>query len=325
MSHCERTWVMVLAGGGTVSPDSQNGDMDSDSDRRHCGALLGRQSLLKTTLSRAGLLVPGERICVLINRPERRYWSDSLAGLTRGNIILQPSHRGSAVEILLGVLTILARDPSARIIVLPYHHYVDDERAMASSLLDAATPTAQTRNKLTLVGIKPAEADPELGYIVTGRWFEDGTRSVHRVVNGSGEVRARELVARGALWNSCIFAARGTVLLSILRARLPELVDQMETALARGDGPGGRANELTRLFARLPSVDFSQVIAQGAEAECRVITSRPCGWSNSGTPRRVAAVARDVGRRPSRGILFRSTQHDEQRKPRARTAADSEL
>jgi mannose-1-phosphate guanylyltransferase len=292
MSHCERTWVMVLAGGRSVSLDAQNGYIDSGVDRHHGGALLGQQSLLKMTLARAGLIVPSERICVLINRPERRYWDDLLAGLTRGNIILQPSHRGSAVEILLGVLNILARDPSARILVLPYHHYVVDERAMASTLLDAATPTAQTRNKLTLVGIKPGKADPELGYIVPGRWFEDGTRSVHRVVNCSGEARARELVARGALWNSSIVAARGTVLLSILRAHLPDLVDQMETALARGDGPGGRANELTQLYARLPSVDFSHAIALGAEAECRVITSRPCGWSNLGTPRRVAAVAR---------------------------------
>jgi mannose-1-phosphate guanylyltransferase len=249
---------------------------------------------MKMTLSRAGLIVPSERICVVINRQERRYWSDSLAGLTRENIVLQPSHRGSAVEILLGVLGILARDPSARIMVLPSHHYVADERALASSLLDAATPTAQTRNKLTLVGIKPEEADPELGYIVPGRWFEDDTRSVYRIVNGSGETRARELVARGALWDSSIFAARGIVLLSMLRTRLPVLVDQMETALARGDGREGRASELTQLYAGLPSVDFSQVIAQGAEGECRVITSRPCGWSNLGAPRRVAAVTRQM-------------------------------
>jgi mannose-1-phosphate guanylyltransferase len=292
MSHFERTWVMVLAGGKTAPPGSQNGNIDTGSDLHQFYAPLGRQSLLKMTLTRAGLIVPSERICVLIDRSQKRYWSDSLARVTRGNIIMQPAHRGSAVELLLGVLKILERDPSARIIALPSRHYVADERALASSLLDAATPTAQTRNKLTLVGIKPAEADPELGYIVPGRWFEDGTRSVHRVVNGAGEARARELVGSGALWNSSIVAARGIVLLSILRTRLPDLVDQMETAIARGDGPEGRANELAQLYARLPSIDFSQVIAQGAEAECRVITSRPCGWSSLSTPRRIAAVTR---------------------------------
>jgi mannose-1-phosphate guanylyltransferase len=236
--------------------------------------------------------VPSERICALVDRAQKRYWSGSLARLSGGNVIVQPCNRGSAVEILLAVLTILERDPSARIVALPSQHYVDDEPALASTLLDVATPTAHTRNKLTLVGIKPEDADPELAYIVPGRWFEDGTRSVHRVVNASGKASAHEMVARGALWDSSIVAARAVVLLSVLRARMPDLVDQMETALAQGDSAEVRANALTQLYARLPSVDFSHVIAQGAESECRVITSRRCGWSNLGTARRIAAVMR---------------------------------
>jgi len=62
--------------------------------------------------------------------------------------------------------------------------------------------------------------------------------------------------------------------------------------MAQGDSPEVRANALTQLYARLPSVDFSHVVAQGAEPECRVITSRRCGWSNLGTALRVAAVMR---------------------------------
>jgi mannose-1-phosphate guanylyltransferase len=163
---------------------------------------------------------------------------------------------------------------------LPFFHYVSNETALASSLLDAAIPTAQTRNNLALIGIKPERTDTELGYIVPGRWFEDGTRSLLRIVKPPGRFLARELVARGALWDSSIVAARGSVLLGILRVRVPDLVDQMETALAHGDGANARERALTRLYARLPSVDLSHVLAQGAEAACRVITSRSCGWSN---------------------------------------------
>jgi mannose-1-phosphate guanylyltransferase len=176
--------------------------------------------------------------------------------------------------------------------VLPGHHYVHNESALASSLLDAATPTAQTRDKLTLVGIKPEDADEELSFIQPGRWFEDGTRSVHRIVRSPGEVSARELWARGALWDSSIVAARAVILLSILRARLPELVDQMEMALAQGDSYEARADALTQLYARLPLVDFSQILSQGPEADYRLITSRPCGWSDLSSARRVAAVIR---------------------------------
>jgi len=291
MSGLERTWVLVLAGGGADPPESQNGHGGSP-DRNPCGALLQPPSLLKMTLSRASVIGPPARTCVLVDRAQKRYSSGSLTRLSYGNVIVQPRHRGSAVEILLAVLTLLKHDPWARIVVLPAHHYVHNEAALAGSLLDAATPTAQTRNKLTLVGIKPEDVDSESSYIVPGRWFEDGTRSVHRIVHSSAKASAREMWARGGLWDSSIVAARAAVLLSVLRARMPDLVDEMEMALAQSDGSDARADSLTQLYARLPFVDFSQVLSQGAEAECRVITSRPCGWSNLGTARRVAVVIR---------------------------------
>jgi mannose-1-phosphate guanylyltransferase len=291
MIGLERTWVLVLAGGGTGLPESQNGH-GGNPDRHQYGGLLQLPSLLKMTLSRARVIGPPERISVLVDRAQKRYSSGSLTRLSYGNFIVQPRHRGSAVEILLAVLTLLKRDPWARIVVLPAHHYVHNESALASSLVDAATPTAHTRDKITLVGIHPEDADSELSFIVPGRWFEDGTRSVHRIVHWPGKASARALWARGAMWNSSIVAARAVVLLSILRARLPDLVDQMEMALAQGDGSDVRADALTQLYARLPYVDFSQALSQGAEAECRVIKSRPCGWSDLGTPRRVAAVIR---------------------------------
>jgi mannose-1-phosphate guanylyltransferase len=291
MSGLERTWVLVLAGGATDPPESQNGHA-GNADRNPCGALLQPASLLKMTLSRASVIGPPERTCVLVDRAQKRYSSGSLKRLTYGNVIVQPRHRGSAIEILLAVLTLLKRDPGARIVVLPAHHYVHNEAALAGSLLDAATPTAQTRNKLTLVGITPEDTDSELSHIVPGRWFEDDTRSVHRIVHSSAKASAREMWACGALWDSSIVAARAAVFLSVLRARMPDLVDQMEMTLAQSDGPDERADSLTELYARLPFVDFSHILSQGAETECRVITSRPCGWSNLGTARRVAAVIR---------------------------------
>lgn len=289
MSGLERTWVLVLTGGAADPSESQNRHVSYPDGHQYAG-LLQPRSLLEMTLSRARVMGPPERICMLVDRAQKDYSSGSLTRLSSGNFIVQPRHRGSAVEILLAVLTLLKRDPWARIVVLPAHHYVHDEPALASSLLDAATPTAHTRDKLTLVGIHPEDADSESSFIVPGRWFEDGTRSVHRIVHSPGKASARALWARGALWNSSIVAARAVVLLRVLRARMPDLVDQMEMALAQGDGSDVRADALTQLYARLPYVDFSQALSQGAEAECRVIISRPCGWSDLGTPRRVAAV-----------------------------------
>jgi mannose-1-phosphate guanylyltransferase len=294
--HRERTWVILLTGGGADPHGSKNerasnaaGEFSPSPERR---------SLFEMTLSRARSIVPLKQIVVIIERAQKQYWNESLTMLPDANVIVQPYHRGSATEVLLAVLTILERDPLARIIAMPSHHYVRNETALAGSLLDAATPTAQTRNKLTLIGFKPERADTESDYIVPGRWFEDGSRSVLRLLKPSGKVRARDLAARGALWDSSIVAARALVLLAIFRARAPRLVDQMETALAQGADVRQRA--LTLLHAHLPSIDLSRLLAHGAEAECRLITARSCGWSipasAQGTVgplplRRVAAIA----------------------------------
>jgi mannose-1-phosphate guanylyltransferase len=286
MSNRERTWVILLTAGGVDPREWKNGRVYNPAGE--FAAPLDRRALLEMTLWRARSIVPREQIVAVIERAQDRYWSEPLATLPGENLIVQPCHRGSAIEVLLAVLTILERDPLARIIAMPSLHYVSNETALADSLLDAAIPTAQTRNNLALIGIKPEEADPEPGYIVPGRWFEDGTRALLRIVKPSGKVSARDLVARGALWDSSIVAARALVLLGILRRRVPDLVDQMETALAQAADMRQRA--LTQLHARLPSVDLSHVLAQGAEAECRVITSRSCGWSNLASAQRTTTT-----------------------------------
>ena len=294
MSNRERTWVILLTAGSAGRREWQD-----DRAKNPAGAFaapLDRRALLEMTLWRARSIVPREQIVAVIERAQSRYLIEALVTLPGENLILQPCHRGSALEVLLAVLTILECDPLARIIALPAYHYVGNETALADSLLDAAIPTAQTRNNLAVIGIKPEAADPAPRYIVPGRWFEDGTRALLRIVKPSGRVMARDLVARGALWDSSIVAARALVLREILRRRLPDLVDQMETALAQGADMRQRA--LTQLHARLPSIDLSYVLAQGAGAECRVITSRSCGWSNRASAQRTGTARQP----PLRGV-----------------------
>ena len=284
--------MILLTGAGADPHESQDHRVNNSSDE--FAAPLDRQTLFKMTLSRARSIVPRDQIVAVIDRAQKLRWSESLAMLPGGNVIAQPHYRGSAIEVLLAALTMLERDPSARIIAMPTDHYVSNETALASSLLDAATPTAHTRNNLALIGIKPEQPATESGYIVPGRWFEDGTRSVLRIVKPSGKVAASDLIARGALWDSAIVAARAPVLVGLLRACMPNLVDEIETALAQGESADVRQRALARVYARLPSVDLSYVLALGAAAVCRVITSRSCGWSN------LASAQRTI-RQPSTG------------------------
>ena len=139
--HRERTWVILLTGGGADPHDSKNERVNNASGEFSPSP--ERRSLFEMTLSRARSIVPLKQIVVIIERAQKQYWNESLTMLPDANVIVQPYHRGSATEVLLAVLTILERDPLARIIAMPSHHYVRNETALAGSLLDAATPTAQ--------------------------------------------------------------------------------------------------------------------------------------------------------------------------------------
>jgi mannose-1-phosphate guanylyltransferase len=283
----QRTWGLVLAAGDGTRLATLTTDASGRSVPKQFCSLNGGRSLLEDALHRARHIVPRDRLCAIVAADHRRYWQRTLWTLPASNVIVQPGNRGTAHGILLSVLSILERDPLARIVFLPADHYVRDERALGDSLREAATSLTRSADTLSLIGIEPDEADPELGYIVPGAGPARGVRPVDRFVEKPDATLARRLVAAGALWNSFIFAASGPALLGLLRQKLPESTDAMATALARDARAGNRA-AITELYANLSLVDFSRAVIQGAEGSLRVITAAACGWNDLGTPQRVA-------------------------------------
>src|SRR5262249_9208510 len=145
-------------------------------------SLVGGMSLLQEAVLRANRTVPAERVCVLVSEQHRHHWPQARWTVRHPNVIVQPANRGTAHGVLLGVLSILARDPFARIVFLPADHHVRNESVLAEAVRSAATHSARHAAGLVLVGIEPDEPDPELGYIVPGKMLRDGAYRVQRFV-----------------------------------------------------------------------------------------------------------------------------------------------
>lgn len=288
----QRTWALVLAAGDGTRLATLTTDVNGRAVPKQFCSLNGGHSLLEDAMQRGRTIVPRERLCVIVAADHQRYWQSTLWALPSANVIVQPRNCGTANGILLAVLSILERDPLARIVFLPADHYVRDENALAGTLRDAATRLTRNPEGLALVGIEPEEADPELGYIVPGMALADGTRSVDRFVEKPEAALARQLLANGALWNSFIFAACGPALIGMMRERMPRIVEEMTTALARDARTGARSSAMRELYDNLPSIDFSRTVLQGAETQLRVIAAPACGWSDLGTPQRVLETLR---------------------------------
>lgn len=292
MRACRNTWAVVLAAGDGTRLATLTTDPAGNAVPKQFCSLDGGRSLLQEAVLRAARVVPAERVYVMVSEQHRRYWRRMRWVMRQTNTIVQPANCGTAHGILLAVLSILARDPLARIVFLPADHYVRDESALAGAVRSAVAGVGGETRGLALVGIEPEEPDPDLGYIVPGRLLGEDTYTVVRFVEKPQVQRASELLAAGALWNSFIFAADGPALLGLFRQRMGESLDAMATALAREES--GKA--LSELYESLPSVDFSRAITQGAEHLLSVVAAPPCGWSDLGTPKRVAETLRRLDR-----------------------------
>jgi mannose-1-phosphate guanylyltransferase len=305
------TWAVVLAAGDGTRLATLTTDSAGNAVPKQFCSLHGGKSLLQEAVLRANRVVSAERVCVLVSEQHRRYWPQARWTVRQKNVLVQPANRGTAHGVLLAVLAILERDPFARIVFLPADHYVADESVLAEAVRSAATHLERDASGVVLVGIEPDEPDSELGYVVPGRMLKDGAYTVRRFVEKPQPALASQLLDSGALWNSFIFAAHASSLLGLFRQRIPDSVDAMATALARQD----HKRAISAVYESLPLIDFSRAITQRCEDSLRVVAAAACGWSDLGTPSRVAEALRrlDLSTRPgfaaSPGFINLAAQH----------------
>jgi mannose-1-phosphate guanylyltransferase len=289
------TWTLVLAGGDGSRLRSLTTTPEGVSVPKQFCSLRGGPSLMQEALSRAEAVAPRERICTIVAEEHRRWWEKPLWALSRHNIIVQPANRGTAIGLMLAVLHIAARDSRAQIVVLPSDHYVRDEAALARTLHQAVANLHDDAGDVRLLGIAPENADSELGYIVPGPPVGNGEYRIARFVEKPPLALARSLLNRHALWNALILVGTAGAFLELFALRCGRVLEQMRHAV-----PGPlylrSAGALTELYSRLPGLDFSRDVLQGAEGCLRVLPVQACGWSDLGTQMRVAETLRRLAR-----------------------------
>lgn len=274
----DRDWALVLAGGEGKRLQQLTRTGAGAVPKQFC-SLAGGQSLLQDAMQRARTVVAADRTCAVVTARHREWWEPQLSGISRENIIVQTHALGTAIGILLPLLNILRRDPDAHLLVLPSDHFVRDESLLASAMSRALNLSRVHAGSLILLGIQPDEADSEFGYILPTPIQDDGLQRVSQFIEKPDGVTAREAIARGALWNSFIFAIRASTLLQMFRRIAPQLVSELTSDWSS-------AAKLVNASA----MDFSSDVLQQCPDALRVLTVPACGWSDLGTPRRLAGV-----------------------------------
>ncbi len=283
-------WAVVLAAG----PGRRLSSLTTDAGGRvvpkqYC-ALAGGPSLLRRTLTRLARVVDPDRTVVVVSSAHRAWWQAELADIPPTNVVIQPCDRGTACGVLLPLITILHRDPEARVLVSPSDHYVRNEDTLVRSMAHALACVGERPELLLVLGIGADHAETEYGWITADPEGEGPVREVTSFVEKPDAKRARELLEGGALWSSFIFMATAKTLMTRYRRSLGWLVDRFDLAFEFSGGT--RRDVIDQLYDGLPSVDFSRQMMQPDDAAFSVLAVPPCGWTDLGSPKRVIECVR---------------------------------
>lgn len=300
MKELSRLWAVVLAGG----EGSRLARLTKTSDgvvipKQFC-SLMKSPCLLQDALERARCVVPPPQVCTVVGAAHRRWWTEVMGDVSASNVFVQPENKGTGYGILLALLQLEASDPSARVLFLPADHYFRDEDTIKRTLKLAGYLIAGNPEATYLFGTEPDSADPELGYIVPLEAGRPLAAGVARFAEKPTFDEAAELVAGGALWN--LFILGGTVrsMLALFSDSHAEAVSAMRAALEQDraalgqDRPAVFGSALAEFYAGRETFDFSRAILEHQTSHLRVIRVPPCGWTDLGTPYRVASTVREI-------------------------------
>jgi mannose-1-phosphate guanylyltransferase len=290
MGSTGNLWSIVLAGGeGSRVSHLTEGAEGRPIPKQYC-SVRGEISLLQQALQRGQAIAGRERTLTVVAADHRCWWTTELLDLPPENIVVQPCNRGTACGLMLPLMQILARDDDATLVVLPSDHVVGDEARLRCAIATAAVHAHKEPHQLVLLGISADRPDTDLGWIEPSHLDPHRVCRVSRFVEKPSPAQAEELMRDGALWNSFIFAMRARGLFTLFERTLPWMTRMFTYTLIDEKG-GSNAERVSRLYDRLPNVDFSRTVLQDAGWDLGVLPVPPCGWTDVGTPEGVARCA----------------------------------
>ena len=279
-------WAIVLAGGEGKRLQAFTTLRDGVTVPKQFCHFRDERTLLGTTIDRALAITPRDHVVVVVVEAHRDWWEPVVAHLPAANVLSQPANRGTAVAILHALVHIHLSDPSPRVIVMPSDHDFDDETAVTRCVRRAIGTTEIYPSEVVLLGIAPTHLDADYGLIVPGAGTRQTSRQVRAFVEKPTLTAAAQLTRAGALWNSFIFACTGAALYDAFETAVPALARSYLAGLARC---GGNPRAMAALFEELPDCDFSRDVLQRNAGRLRMIEVPACGWTDLGTPARLAA------------------------------------
>jgi len=287
-SHLD--WTLALAGGeGVRLTEYVERRFGKRIPKQYC-CLLGNRSMLQHTLERLNKLTPPSRTFTVIGTNHGDIAYPQLEG-TSDHVLRQPSARDTGLALMVALAYIRRWTPNALVTITPTDHYVAPSAKYVEQVRMARGVAAQMRDTVIILGAKPNEPDPELGYLSLGEPLTEvpHVRRLVGFVEKPSVHLAMELNAKGALWNTMVTCATVDALWELGRATEPQLMDILDS-LVPLVGTSDEDDALEYIYRAFLPVSFSRDMLERAPERLAAMELEGVEWSDWGRPERIETV-----------------------------------
>ena len=261
------------------------------------------KSLIQMTVGRVIPLVPISNIYIATNAVQAPAVMEELPQLPINNIIIEPAFKDTAAAIGFASIIIERDNPGSTMVVLASDHLIKDEENFRS-ILKLAIDTANQKDAIVTLGIKPSYAETGYGYLETEKRTISNSqqntlskpqdiltpvRVIRFCEKPAAELATQYLDGGRHLWNSGMFIFKTSVMLDAFRRLLPSHYKSLMQINELGNEMRNPNNQnLKDLFATFEKISIDYGIME--KFENTLVIPSDFGWNDIGSYPALAQV-----------------------------------
>ncbi len=256
--------VVIMAGGIGV----RLWPMSRKTSPKQLLPLITERSLVQETVDRLKGKVDPENVLIITNAAQVEMMVRQLPEIPPGNIVGEPTGRGSAAAVALGAAIVEKKDPDATMVVLSADHVISPANKFWATV-EAAVAAVADGKSLASLGIVPEYPATGFGYIHRGEKVDDhdgiATYNVQRFVEKPHIHTATEYFRSGEFyWNAGIFVWRVSAIMDGFKLYMPELYEAA-LAIRKSLGTPKTDKVIAEQYAKLQSQTIDYGVMEKAE------------------------------------------------------------
>lgn len=283
-------WTLALAGGeGVRLTQYVERRFGRRIPKQYC-CLLGERSMLEHTLDRLNTVTPPSRTLTVIGTDHDDFAYPQLRGRS-DHVFRQPASRDTGLALYVALAMIKRWTPNAMVTITPTDHYVTPAGTYVDQVRAAASVAARLRDQVIILGVRPTEPDPELGYLALGEQVTEvpHVRRLTGFIEKPSVHRALALGEEGALWNTMVTCGSVEALWELGRATEPQLLDILDS-LVPLIGTADEDDAIEYVYRAYLPVSFSRDMLERAPERLCAMELLGIEWSDWGKPERIETV-----------------------------------